>query len=74
MAANIIYEPVVVDFISESALTINHGFGRGVNVQITDNTDNVIWANIYNSTLNITEVSFYESGSKVSLSGKVVIS
>ena len=76
MGAIYVYEPTVVSFTNESTLTINHNFGRDVNVQIYDENSQVMGAKIFKDSgdNNTVKASFLECGELVSVSGKVVVS
>jgi hypothetical protein len=74
MPAIYIYEPVIKEFSNESSVTVDHFFGRNVNVQVINSDNEVILADILKDGLSSITASFYEKGSAVSISGVVVVS
>jgi len=74
MAAIYVYEPSTFGFSDESSLTINHNFGRDVNIQLYDEDSKVMGASIEKQDNNTTNVYFYACGSLVATTGTVVVS
>ena len=74
MTSTYIYEPLIYPFSNVNALTINHGFGRLVNVEIVDSNNDKIEADVQITTTQVI-IIFYEELTQtvISISGNVII-
>ena len=75
MASNYIYEPVIHSQVTASSIwTINHNFGRSVNIKLYDNSNVEMSAYVWESNLETAVAEFYEASSYIDVAGYAVVS
>jgi hypothetical protein len=80
MSSSYVYDPYVIEFTSidyeaGDYLSVDHNFGRTVNVQVYDDTGEEIFPEIKDMLDgNTVQIRFYEAGQLVKPSGKYIVS